>query len=65
MEEQAAEDGKVAVDYKPDVDYIPEGADPNDEPDAQEEKEEENSNAKYVKMDLPHQGTLRQQTMHR
>ena len=45
------------IDYKPDVDHKPEGADHNNEPVAYEQ-EEENSDAKYVKMELPCQGTL-------
>ena len=41
-----------------------EGADPNDEQDTQEEGEEENFDAEYAKMELPHQETLKQQMMH-
>ena len=65
LEEQAdAKEGKVMVYYKPDINYEPEGSDPNDEPDAQGEEEEENSDVEYAKVEIPFQGTLRQKTMH-
>ena len=52
QEEQTdAVEGKIIADYKLDVGYEPEGSDPENKPDAQEE--EENSNAHYVKMELP------------
>ena len=51
---------KPSVDYNPDIDYQQEGPNPNDEPDAQEEIEEENLNSEYAKIELPCQGTLRQ-----
>ena len=56
------EHGKVVVDYMPDINYEPEGADPNDEPDAQEKKEKGNFNVEYAKMKLPCFGTPRQWT---
>ena len=52
------------VDYKLDTYHKPEGADPNDEPDAQEAKEAEHSNVEYVKMELPCQGTFAKRMMH-
>ena len=50
-EEQADTiDGKVIADYEPEIDYEPEGSDPENGPDAQ--AEEENSNPEYAKMEL-------------
>ena len=64
LEEQVdAEEGEVIVNYEPDVDYDPEGPDPNTQPVTQEE-EEENFDAEHVKMELLYQGTLRKWTMH-
>ena len=55
QEEQAdAAEGKVIAGYKPDVDYKPEGSDPEIKP-VDHNKEEENSGAEYVKMEFPHQ----------
>ena len=51
---------EATVDYYQDIDYKPEGADPNDEQDAQEEIEEENANEEYAKIEHPCQGALRQ-----
>ena len=42
--------GEVIVNYDPDIDYEPEGSDPNIKA---VHKEEENSDAEYVKMELP------------
>ena len=52
-----ATEGKVTWDYH----YEPEGPDAENEPDAQED--EENSNAEYAKVELPHQGTIHQKSM--
>ena len=50
-EEQAdAKDGKVVVYYKLGIYYGPEGADPNDKQDTQEEEEVENFNTEYEKI---------------
>ena len=55
----ASRDGEVA-DYDLDVDYKPEGS----EPDIKAvNEEEENSNAEYVKMELHSCGTLCQMTV--
>ena len=60
LEEQAdTKEGKVLVDYKPNIDYKTERPDPNDET-ANEAEEEKNSDTEYAKMELPCQGTLRQ-----
>ena len=59
LEEQAyTEEDKVDMYYKPDVGYKPDEADPNNEPDIQEEEEEENYDAEYAKIELYCQGTL-------
>ena len=42
---------EVIVEYKLDIGYKPEGSDPENEPDAQED--EDNSNAEYAQMELP------------
>ena len=47
------------ADYKPDVKYKPEGSDPEMEP-VDHEEEEQNSDAEYVKVELPCQGTMKQ-----
>ena len=54
-----AKGGKAIADYNPDVYYKPEGADSESKP-ANHEKDEQNSNEEYVKMELPHQGTMQQ-----
>ena len=48
-------EGKVIADYDPHVDY--ERSESRNEPDAQGEKEE-NSDAEYMKMEIPHAGTF-------
>ena len=60
QEEQAdSMESKVIADYTLDVYYKPEGADSESKP-ANHEKDEQNSNEEYVKMELPHQGTMQQ-----
>ena len=56
-----AAEGNVITDYDLDVDY--EGSDPQNKPDSQEEKEE-NSDAEYAKMEIPHDETVCQRMMH-
>ena len=56
----AAEDESI-TDYELDVDYKPEGSDPEIKADAQEE--ERNFNAEHIKMELPQQGTLHQRPL--
>ena len=51
----------VIVDYKPDIDYKPEGSDPVNEPDTQEK--EENSNTEYARIEILQQGTLHKRSM--
>ena len=64
LEKQAdSKEDQVIADYELDVNSKPKGSDSNDKLDAQEEGEE-NSKAKYAKMECPCQGTLRQRTMH-
>ena len=53
--------GKVVADYNLDVDYKPEGSDL--EIKAVDDKEEENSDAEYAKMQLRQDETLPQRTM--
>ena len=53
----------IIVDCELNVDYKLEETDPNDEPVTQE-KEKADSNAKYVKMELPNQGTYKQRMTH-
>ena len=50
-EQEDVKNSKVIVDYEQNVDYEPEGADPNDKPVTREE-EEEHSNADFAKMEL-------------
>ena len=52
--------GKAIADYNPDIDYQPEGSDPEIEA---VNEDEENSDAKYVKMELPQARTLHQRTI--
>ena len=53
-------EGKVIVDYDPDVDD--EVAEPKVEPHAQEQREVD-SDAEYAKMEMPRDGTLHQRMM--
>ena len=59
VEHADAKEGKVVLHYNLNAYYKPEGPDPHDEPDAQEEKEE-NSTSEYAIIELPCRGTLRQ-----
>ena len=57
-EEQAvATEGKVIADYEQDIDYEPERSDPEIKL-SKHEGEGENSDEKYVKMELPCQETM-------
>ena len=52
--------GKAIADYNLDIDCEPEGSDPEIKA---VDKEEDNSDAEYVKMKLPQARTLQQRTM--
>ena len=52
--------GKAIADYNLDADYKPEGSDPDVKA---VNKEEENSDKEYAKMELPQAETLHQKTM--
>ena len=55
-----ATSGEAIADYNPDINYKPEGSDPDIEA---VHEEEENSDAEYAKMELPQSGILHQRTM--
>ena len=61
QEEQTnATGGEVIADYDPDVDYEPDGSDPEIKA---VNEDEENANEEWAKMELPQDSTLHQRTM--
>ena len=61
-EESGAINGEVVADYKSDVDYEPEGSDPEIKP-VNHIQEKEDPEAEYAKMEIPCQGTVHQRSM--
>ena len=64
QEEQAdTTEGEVAANYNLDINCGPDGSDPEIEP-VNHMEEEVNSNAKYEKMEIPCEGTFKEQMTH-